>query len=49
MTDAPTDDLPLLTRIALLEARMRLVVIVLKSAVGVIAASLLAFFFGYHS
>jgi hypothetical protein len=49
MVDVPTDDLPLQTRIALLEARMRLVVIVLKAAVGVIAASLLAYFFGYHS
>jgi NifU-like protein involved in Fe-S cluster formation len=48
MADAPDGDLPLLTRVALLEARMRLVVLVLKGAVAVIATSLIAFFFGYH-
>jgi hypothetical protein len=49
MADAPKDaDLPLLTRIALLEARVRLITIVLKAAVAVIVSSLLAYFFGFH-
>jgi hypothetical protein len=48
MVDAPHDDLPLLTRVALLEARVRLITIVLKGAVATIAAALIAFFFGYH-
>jgi hypothetical protein len=48
MADAPPDDLPLLTRIALLEAKVRLLSIVMKGAVAVIATSLIAYFFGFH-
>jgi hypothetical protein len=49
MVDAPkAEDLPLQTRIALLEAKVRMISIILKGAVIAIASSLIAFFFGYH-
>lgn len=48
MTDEGASDLPILTRLALLEARVRLIVIVIKSFVGVIVMALLGYFFGVH-
>jgi hypothetical protein len=49
MVDTPKlDELPMLTRITLLEAKVRLIVIVIKSFVGVIVMALLGYFFGVH-
>lgn len=49
MVDTPrNEDLPLLTRLTLLEAKVRLMSIVMKGFVAVIATSLIAYFFGYH-
>jgi hypothetical protein len=49
MVDTPKpDQLPMLTRISLLEAKVRLISIVLKGFVALIATSLVAYFFGYH-
>lgn len=42
------DELPMLTRITLLEAKVRLMSIIMKGFVAVIATSLIAYFFGYH-
>jgi hypothetical protein len=50
VVDSPKpDELPLLTRIALLEAKVRLISIVMKGFVALIATSLIAYFFGYHT
>jgi hypothetical protein len=51
MVYAPKSDgneLPMLTRITLLEAKVRLMAIVMKGFVAVIATSLIAYFFGFH-
>ena len=49
MVDAiKPEDLPLMTRIALLEAKVRLISIVIKSFAGIIVMALLGFFFGVH-
>jgi hypothetical protein len=48
MTDEPKpNELPMLTRITLLEAKVRLMSIIMKGFVAVIATSLIAYFFGY--
>jgi hypothetical protein len=48
MVETPQgDELPLLTRISLLEAKVRLISIVLKGATAIIATALIAYFFGY--
>ena len=41
-----SDDDALITRVALLEARVRLIILVLEGTIAVVVTSLLAYFFG---